>query len=109
VTLIEPRQKRAAFLRHVARVLSVRNVQISESRIEKVGGQTFGVATTRAVGNFARWLGDASFLDRNGLLLAWTTKMARPPLEALRGKLALEYSVAIPGSARAEIAIFRKL
>jgi 16S rRNA (guanine527-N7)-methyltransferase len=109
VTLVEPRQKRAAFLRHVARILSLRNVQVSESRIEKLGGQTFGVATTRAVGNFDRWLGDASFLDRRGLLLAWTTRTVRPPLGALRGKLAPEYSVAIPGSAKAEIAVFRKL
>jgi len=107
VTLVEPRQKRAAFLRHVARVLPVRNVKVREARIEEVGGQTFGVATTRAVGNFGDWLGDASFLDRNGLLLVWTNEAARP-VEALSGRLALEHSVAIPDSARAEIAVFRK-
>ena len=71
--LLEPRAKRAAFLRHVVRTLALPNVSVLESRIEDVGGQTFEVAVTRAVGGFASWVGDAAFLRDGGRLLAWTT------------------------------------
>jgi 16S rRNA (guanine527-N7)-methyltransferase len=39
VTLVEPRQKRVSFLRHIIRVLELTNVQIADQRIEP--GQTW--------------------------------------------------------------------
>lgn len=106
VTLLEPRGKRAAFLRHIVRTLKLTNATVLEARIEEVGGQTFAVATTRAVGGFARWIGDARFLDPGGLLLAWTTEA-----DEVAGELPgfeLERSVPVPGSARRQVAAFRR-
>jgi 16S rRNA (guanine527-N7)-methyltransferase len=106
VTLLEPRGRRAAFLRHVVRSLALTNVAVQEARIEEVGGQTFDFATTRAVGGFSAWIGEAAFLEPRGLLLAWTTE---PELVAaeLPG-FDLESSVEVPGTARRVIAPFRK-
>jgi 16S rRNA (guanine527-N7)-methyltransferase len=106
VNLLEPRGKRAAFLRHVVRTLKLQNTAVLEARIEEVGGQTFAVATTRAVGSFSSWIGEAGFLEPRGLFLAWTTepeKMARE----LAG-FVLERSIPVPGSARRQVAAFRK-
>jgi hypothetical protein len=71
VTLVEPRGKRCAFLRHVARSLSLENLKVIEGRIEEVGGQTFGVATTRAVG-VSPLLGEAVSRSR------WSCSRGRP-------------------------------
>jgi 16S rRNA (guanine527-N7)-methyltransferase len=106
VALLEPRAKRAAFLRHVGRALGLPNTTVLEGRIEEVGGQTFSVATTRAVGSFSRWIGESRFLGARGLLLAWTTQPEQVALE-LPGFL-LEQSVPVPGSDRRQIAAFRK-
>ena len=106
LALVEPRSKRTAFLRHVLRTLGLSNVTVLEARIEEVGGQTFGVATTRAVGNYGSWLGKATFLGPSGVLLAWTTDPEKVAAE-LPG-FGLEQVVAIPGSAKRQIAAFRK-
>ena len=106
MTLVEPRGKRAAFLRHAARHLGLSNVSVLEARIEEVGGQTFGFATTRAVGGFSTWIGDAAFLGPGGALLAWTTEP-----EAVARELpgfTLARAVPIPGSAKRAIAVFLK-
>ena len=106
MTLLEPRGKRAAFLRHVVRTLGLKNTTVVEARIEEVGGQTYTVATTRAVGGFSGWMGKARFLEPGGLLLAWTTQVQEVARE-LPG-FELERSVPVPGSARRRIAAFRK-
>ncbi len=107
VTLLEPRAKRAAFLRHVVREIGLSNTTVLEARISDVGGQTFQVATTRAVGNLATLIGSGAFLASRGALLAWTTE----PEKAARDlpRFALESLVTIPGSDRRVIAAFRKL
>lgn len=107
VTLVEPRQKRAAFLRHIVRDLELRSVSVREDRIEKVGGQTFGVATTRAVGGFENWIGDAAFLDVGGRLLAWTTEDGELGM-SLAPRFRLNESLRIPGSTKRFIAVLRK-
>ena len=108
MTLVEPRQKKCAFLRHVARALQLSNVSVFEGRVEEVGGQTFGVATTRALGDVAAWLGKGAVLSPRGVLLAWTT--AREELAStLAGAFEPAGSVRIPGSERREIAVFRKI
>jgi 16S rRNA (guanine527-N7)-methyltransferase len=106
VSLVEPRAKRTAFLRHVARTLGQANVTVIEARIEDVGGQTFGFATTRAVGGYGSWIGKAAFLRPRGVLLAWTTDPAAVARE-LPG-LELARALAIPGSARRAIGVFVK-
>jgi 16S rRNA (guanine527-N7)-methyltransferase len=106
LTLVEPREKRAAFLRHVVRALGLRNAAVVEDRIQNVGVQTFGVATTRAVGRFSTWVGEAGFLRAEGTLLAWTTKAVEAAAELPRFRL--ERTLAVPGAARRVIAVYRK-
>ncbi len=108
MTLVEPRGKKCAFLRHAARTLGLENVTVFEGRVEEVGGQTFRVATTRALGDISVWLGRGDLLVPEGVLLAWTT--ARKELEsALVGSFEPGAPVPIPGSRQREIAVFRKL
>ena len=106
MTLVEPRAKRAAFLRHVARALDLENVDVVESRIEDLGARRFEVATTRAVGNFAEWLRDAPFLEDSGSVLAWATETDELA-SALGPVFRLERSLPVPGSANRRIASFR--
>jgi 16S rRNA (guanine527-N7)-methyltransferase len=107
VALVEPRSKRASFLRHVVRALALPNVSVVESRIEEVGGKTFAVATTRAVGGFGSWIGGAAFLRQGGRILAWTTDP-----EGIARELGERFEpsrvAAVPGSARRRIAEFRR-
>jgi 16S rRNA (guanine527-N7)-methyltransferase len=107
VTLVEPRQKKCAFLRHVARALKRSNVVVFEGRVEDVGGQTFGVATTRALGDIPEWMDEGGLLAPGGLFLSWTTGAAGLN-SALAGAFEPAGSIPIPGSQRREIAAFRK-
>lgn len=58
VTLVEPRAKRAAFLRHVARCLELDKVAVIETRIEDLAppAAPFRWITSRAVAEPARFL-----------------------------------------------------
>ena len=103
--LLEPRKKRAAFLRHVVRALPLENSSVEEARIQNVGGQTFDVATTRAVGGFSSWIGEAAFLRRGGRLLAWTTDPEAVARE-LGSRFRLTREIAVPGSTSRRIALF---
>jgi 16S rRNA (guanine527-N7)-methyltransferase len=107
VSLVEPRGRRAAFLRHVVRALSLDRVVVLEQRIEEVGGQTFGAATSRAVGGASKMLDAVPCLRRGGIFLLWTTRDADsgpiPP------NWELERTVPIPGSERRTVTAFRKL
>jgi 16S rRNA (guanine527-N7)-methyltransferase len=108
MTLVEPRGKRAAFLRHVVRALELPNVEVKEARIENVGGQTFDAATTRAVGGFSAWIGEAAFLRDRGRLLAWTTNSASVGRE-LGHRFRHTKDLPIPGSRAGRVAVFEKL
>ena len=106
LTLLEPRVKRAAFLRHVARVLPLPGAVIEEARIENVGGQTFEAAATRAVGGLEQVIGNTAFLAPGGILLLWTTRQQERAREL--SPLHLAEVLPIPGSNRRVIAAFRK-
>ncbi len=58
VTLLEPRQKRTAFLRHIARTLGLNNVQVREERLElgHTLSEQFTFITSRAVAAPAEFL-----------------------------------------------------
>lgn len=107
VTLLEPRVKRAAFLRHVVRNVPVENARVVEKRAEELSDEAYDVATTRAVGAVARVLRGAKFLGRQGGLLAWTTEPEEME-DALAPVFSLETVVAVPDSHRRVIALFRK-
>jgi 16S rRNA (guanine527-N7)-methyltransferase len=106
MTLLEPRSKRAAFLRHVVRDLALANTRVLESRAEDVGGQTFDVATVRAVGNPGSWPRDFDFLRPGGALLAWTT--SPQDLEStIAPRFRLESCLPVPDSSQRVIALYR--
>jgi 16S rRNA (guanine527-N7)-methyltransferase len=105
--LVEPRKKKAAFLRHAARDLGLPRVKVFPGRIEDVGGQTFDVATGRALGGLAERAASEGLVESGGRLLAWTTEPER--LAAAIASFRLERTVSIPGSERKAIAVFRKL
>ena len=107
VTPLEPRRKRAAFLRHVVRAVPVENAVVREDRIEQVEAQGWTVATVRAVGGLVELVGPGSFLKPSGLLLAWTTQPEETAAQ-LATHFVLERTLALPRSERRAIAALRK-
>jgi 16S rRNA (guanine527-N7)-methyltransferase len=69
LTLIESNQKKVAFLREVARSLTLTNINIQNTRAEDVA-QTFDVVTLRAVERFTDFLPVAADLVAPGARLA---------------------------------------
>ena len=72
VTWLEPREKRAAFLRHVARMVPVANAVVEVARSEDLADSSFDFATSQAVRLEA--LMPLRFLKPGGGLLLWTTE-----------------------------------
>jgi 16S rRNA (guanine527-N7)-methyltransferase len=74
LTLIESNQKKATFLREVARALTLTNVNIQNARAQTLPPSTFNVVTLRAVERFANVLPAAAQLlapaGRLALLIA---------------------------------------
>jgi len=94
VTWLEPREKRAAFLRHVARALPVENAVVHAARAEDLPVSGFDFATSRAVGIEALY--PVRFLRSGGGLLLWTTESratgAPPPGFQLQRVLPIPFS-----------------
>ena len=103
VTWLEPREKRAAFLRHVARTLPVGNAVVEAARAQDLPDSGFDFATSRAVAIESLHAG--RLLKPGGGLLLWTTAAgaaATPPSGFRR-----ESVVAIPLSRERVIAVYR--
>jgi 16S rRNA (guanine527-N7)-methyltransferase len=107
VTLLEPRGKRASFLRHVVRTVPITNARVLAERVEDLASQDYDVATCRAVGDLAEMIDSAPFLAPSGLLLAWTTE-PQHLAEALAPHFSLDQSQLLPSADRRSIALFRK-
>jgi 16S rRNA (guanine527-N7)-methyltransferase len=107
VTLLEPRQKRASFLRHVIRSTPISNVVVVAGRVEDLETARYEAATVRAVGAIAEVIDGAPFLSQDGLLLAWTTEPAAVA-SSLSPAFVLESSSLLTGSRHRVIALFRK-
>lgn len=68
VTLCEPRQRRADFLREVRRRLSLQNLAVAQHRMEDLSGERFDLITTRALGAREEFLKTGSRVLRpNGI------------------------------------------
>jgi 16S rRNA (guanine527-N7)-methyltransferase len=106
MSLLEPRAKRAAFLRYVVRDVQLENTEVMEKRAEEVGGQTFDVATMRAVGGPPGWLESSGLLKPGIAFLAWTTSAAELDY-ALGPRFSLDRSLRIPGSRQRELRLYR--
>lgn len=108
ITWLEPRQRRAAFLRHLARTVPVENAKVLNARQEDLPAASFGFATSRAVRMDPKTLRGAHFLKPGGGLVLWTTSPRElAPAMALEGLL-LEATVDVPGSRHRAIGAFRK-
>jgi 16S rRNA (guanine527-N7)-methyltransferase len=105
LTLVEPRSKKAAFLRHAARAVRLANVEVLEERSESLPRAGWAVATTRAVAALPSLAGLGNLLEASGLLLAWTVDTGRLSVPGFH----FEKSLEIPGSKRKVIAAFRRL
>jgi 16S rRNA (guanine527-N7)-methyltransferase len=108
VTLLEPRHKRASFLRHVVRAVPVEHAIVLGQRVESLAATPFDVTTVRAVGDIAEMIDGAPFLASRGLLLAWTTE-PDAMATSLSEHFALESSQPLPGSQRRVIAVLRRV
>jgi 16S rRNA (guanine527-N7)-methyltransferase len=109
VTLLEPRERRSAFLRHLVRTLAGPglNAGVRADRVEKLSAPEFDSATVRAVGDLGAAVGEAKFLKSKGKLLIWTSDAARYARD-LAPTFRFEESRPVPASRNREIAVFRK-
>lgn len=107
MTLLEPRGKRASFLRHVVRTVPVGNARVLEKRVEELSSADYDVATCRAIGDLAEMIDGASVLAPAGLLLAWTTQPQQLE-EALASHFSFDRAEPLPNADRRSIALFRK-
>lgn len=107
VAALEPRGKRAEFLRHVARAVPVLNLRVIPERLEEQGAEKWDAATVRAVGELPGKVGRGEFLRPGGILLAWTTD-AEGLRRGLEPGFTMEGLGPVPGSRSRAIAAFRK-
>jgi 16S rRNA (guanine527-N7)-methyltransferase len=107
MTWLEPREKRAAFLRHVGRTVPVGNARVLEARREDLPVRSFEYATSRAL-KVDSGLGDAPFLEPGGGLLLWTTAPDAAAADLASGGFRLEATRRVPGSRERAIALFRR-
>ncbi len=106
VTLLEPRERRAAFLRHALRAVGGTRAAVRTGRLEDIGPASFTAATIRGVGDLPKLVGEGVFLEDRGKVLVWT---ADPDLAAgLAPRFAVERRLPIPLSRRREIVLFQK-
>lgn len=107
VTAVEPRRKRAGFLRHMAARVPLPNWSDPAASAAQLAPESADVATSRAVGRIAAILGSAPFLKPGGAFLAWTTEPQELSL-SLSPVFTLERQLHVPQSRRKKIALFRK-
>lgn len=107
VTPVEPRRKRADFLKRAAQSVPIENASVVAARVAQIAPDVADAVCARAVGGIEKILGDAAFLKPGGAFLAWTTDASQ-----LAGRLAalfeLESTTAVPESRLKVIAAFRK-
>jgi 16S rRNA (guanine527-N7)-methyltransferase len=107
VTLLEPRAKRAAFLREAVRALPAKNVQVEAGSVRDLPRGAFQMATSRAVGRLPEILGEAGFLAVNGALLVWTADAEGLGI-ALASVFRFERMLRVPATRSRAIALYRK-
>jgi 16S rRNA (guanine527-N7)-methyltransferase len=103
---LEPREKRAAFLRHVARTIPVENAEVVSGRAEELQVEGFDSATSR--GQKLDGAIVAGLLRGGGTLFLWTTKEDAPKNALLSARFRLEQTLPIPATRHRVIALFRR-
>jgi 16S rRNA (guanine527-N7)-methyltransferase len=108
VTWLEPREKRAAFLRHVARTIPLENARILVARQEDLPRESFRFATSRALTSEPGVWADAPFLKPGGALLLWSTISEKRVADLAAHGLRLEATLPVPGSRGRAVVLLRK-
>jgi 16S rRNA (guanine527-N7)-methyltransferase len=108
VTWLEPRRKRAEFLERVRTNMPVENAAVRLGRAASLPAGGFDVATARAIPLTGGVFGGARFLEPGGAILLWTTEPATIPDELARAGFRLRETIAVPGSRRRAIALYRR-
>jgi 16S rRNA (guanine527-N7)-methyltransferase len=91
LTLVEPRQKRVAFLRSAAGTLAARPpVSVSEGRSNEVAAQSHDVAISRATFSPAEWLREGARLARRRVWVL-IARASPPELEGWSCRVAIDY------------------
>jgi 16S rRNA G527 N7-methylase RsmG len=100
--LLEPRQKRWAFLRLAVRELGL-SAEVDRARFQDFGGnEEWDALTVRAVGNHAQILDWAQpRVSAGGQVLVWTTEDGEAGLQEARGWRVLSSS--LPGLERGRL------
>ena len=103
---LEPREKRAAFLRHVARTVPVENAEVVPGRSDELAVEGFDSATSRGLKLDATMI--AGLLRPGGGLFLWTTRENATKNALLSLRFRLEQTLPIPETRHRVIALFRR-
>ena len=103
---LEPREKRAAFLRHVARTVPVENAGVVSGRAEELPVEGFDSATSRGLKLDGAMV--AGLLRPNGSLFLWTTKEGASENALSSAGFRLEQTLPIPATRHRVIAVFHR-
>jgi 16S rRNA (guanine527-N7)-methyltransferase len=106
LTLLEPKQKRVAFLRTAIGQLECLRTAVQRGRSQSLAAQSFDIAVSRATLPPAEWLAEGSRLARRGvwLLLA---KAEPPELPGFRIERDKTYRWPLSGSERRAVCFVR--
>jgi 16S rRNA G527 N7-methylase RsmG len=107
MVLLEPRERRAAFLRHVLRRLPDLRAEVRVARVETLSRPEFQGATVRGVGGLAGQIGTGRFLEEGGTLVVWTTLEAEArnrPGDAFERTA----EIPLPGSRQRVLAVYQR-
>lgn len=97
--LVEPRKKRAQFLKIAAHRLGLKNVEVFEKRIEDMPTRSFDIATSKAVFQPVEFLDVMGhWIGSGGSLISMCAADAAPELEEFAQKMALKKRAEIPDS-----------
>jgi 16S rRNA (guanine527-N7)-methyltransferase len=97
--LVEPRKKRAQFLKIAAHRLELKNVEVFEKRIEDLPIRSFDIATSKAVFLPVEFLDVmGAWVGSGGALISMCAADAEPELEEFALKMALKKRAEIPDS-----------
>lgn len=97
--LVEPRKKRAQFLKIAAHRLGLKNIEVFEKRIEDLPPRSFDIATSKAVFQPVEFLDVMGhWVGSGGALISMCAADAQAELENFAQKMALKKRAEIPDS-----------
>lgn len=98
ITLLEPSNKKAAFLRHIKRKLSLNNIEIFESRVEDIKGVFFDIAVTRALFRISElFIKAGHIIKENGFFIINKGPALKEEIKEMPADIKIEIdSVALP-------------